>query len=163
MKEKTIYLAGGCFWGIEAYFKTIDGVIDTIVGYANGNRNNTFYELVKITGHAETVKIKYDEETISLEKLLEYFYYIIDPFSINKQGNDKGSQYRTGIYSKDQEDLEIARTFLEKKQKNEKNKIQVQVEKLKNFVIAEDYHQDYLDKNPNGYCHINISDKPNLN
>lgn len=162
MKEKIIYLAGGCFWGIEAYFKTIDGIIDTEVGYANGNRDNTFYEIVKITGHAETVKIKYDSEIISLEEILKYFYYIVDPFSINKQGNDRGSQYRTGIYSDNDVDLDLAKNFLDKKQKQSDKKIEIEVEKLKNFVLAEDYHQDYLDKNPNGYCHIDIFDKPEL-
>lgn len=162
MKEKIIYLAGGCFWGVEAYFKTIDGVLDTEVGYANGNRDRTFYEIVKITGHAETVKIKFDQEKLSLEKLLEYFYYIVDPFSVNKQGNDIGSQYRTGIYSEDKDDLAFAKNFLEEKQKNEKEKIQIEVEDLKNFVIAEEYHQDYLEKNPNGYCHIDILDKPEI-
>lgn len=162
MKEKTIYLAGGCFWGVEAYFKTIDGIVDTEVGYANGNRDKTFYEIVNITGHAETVKITYDSEKISLEKILEYYYYVIDPTSINKQGNDRGSQYRTGIYSEDEEDLNFAKNFLKEKQKTESEKIQVEVEKLKNFVVAEDYHQDYLEKNPNGYCHIDIFDKPSL-
>lgn len=162
MNEKTIYLAGGCFWGLEAYFKTIEGVIDTQVGYANGNRDNTFYEIVKLTGHAETLLIKYNKQIINLEKILEYFYYIIDPFSINKQGNDEGIQYRTGIYSQNKEDLDIAKSFLKNKQKNEERKIQVEVEELKNFVIAEEYHQDYIEKNPNGYCHIDILDKPNL-
>lgn len=162
MKEKIIYLAGGCFWGLEAYFKTIDGIIDTEVGYANGNRDKTFYEIVSITGHAETVKVTYNSEKISLEKILEYFYYIVDPFAINKQGNDRGSQYRTGIYSEIEEDVKFAQNFLEEKQKHEKEKIQIQVQKLKNFVIAEDYHQDYLEKNPKGYCHIDIFDKPEI-
>lgn len=93
---------------------------------------------------------------------MEYFYYIIDPFSINKQGNDEGLQYSSGIFSKDEKDLEFARKFLEEKQKNEDRKIQIKVEKLENFVKAEDYHQDYLEKNPNGYCHIDLLDKPNL-
>lgn len=157
---KEIYLAGGCFWGVEAYFKEIDGVLDTEVGYANGKSDQTNYQEIKFTDHAETVEIKYDDEKISLEKLLEYLYYIIDPFSIDKQGNDRGRQYRTGIYSKNEEDLEKAKNFLDKKQEAEEKEIQVEVEKLRNFVIAEDYHQDYLEKNPTGYCHINLNDRP---
>jgi len=157
---KEIYLAGGCFWGVEAYFKEIDGVVDTEVGYANGKSDQTNYQEIKFTDHAETVEIKYDDEKISLEKLLEYLYYIIDPFSIDKQGNDRGRQYRTGIYSKNEDDLEKAINFLDKKQEAEEKEIQVEVEKLRNFVIAEDYHQDYLEKNPTGYCHINLNDRP---
>ncbi|EGC84046.1 peptide-methionine (S)-S-oxide reductase MsrA [Anaerococcus hydrogenalis] len=159
---KKIYLAGGCFWGVEAYFKDIEGVESTLVGYANGNTKDTSYEKLYKTNHAETVEIKYDGKEESLKRILEYFYYIIDPFSINKQGNDIGLQYRSGIFSKDEKDLEFARRFLDQKQKNEDRKIQIRVEKLENFVKAEDYHQDYLDKNPNGYCHINLLDKPNL-
>lgn len=159
---KEIYLAGGCFWGVEAYFKEIEGVVDTEVGYANGKTEQTTYEEVPVTDHAETVNIKYDDEVISLEKLLEYLYYIIDPFSVDKQGNDRGRQYRTGIYSINVEDLEKAREFLDKKQANEDNEIKVEVEELKNFIVAEDYHQDYLEKNPTGYCHINLNDRPSL-
>lgn len=159
---KKIYLAGGCFWGVEAYFKDIEGVESTLVGYANGNTKDTSYEKLYKINHAETVEIKYDGKEESLKRILEYFYYIIDPFSINKQGNDIGLQYRSGIFSKDEKDLEFARRFLDQKQKNEDRKIQIRVEKLENFVKAEDYHQDYLDKNPNGYCHINLLDKPNL-
>ena len=159
---KEIYLAGGCFWGVEAYFKEIEGVVDTEVGYANGRTEQTTYEEVPVTDHAETVHIKYYDEVISLEKLLEYLYYIIDPFSVDKQGNDRGRQYRTGIYSINVEDLEKAREFLDKKQANEDNEIKVEVEELKNFIVAEDYHQDYLEKNPTGYCHINLNDRPSL-
>lgn len=159
---KKIYLAGGCFWGVEAYFKDIKGVESTLVGYANGNTIDTSYENLYKTNHAETVEILYDGKEESLKRILEYFYYIIDPFSINKQGNDVGSQYRSGIFSKDEKDLEFSRKFLDQKQKNEDRKIQIKVEKLENFVKAEDYHQDYLEKNPNGYCHINLLDKPNL-
>ena len=159
---KQIYLAGGCFWGVEAYFKEIDGVVDTEVGYANGKTEQTTYEEVPTTDHVETVDIKYDDDKISLEDLLEYLYYIIDPFSIDKQGNDRGRQYRTGIYSTNAEDLEKAREFLDKKQASADEEIKVEVEELKNFIIAEDYHQDYLDKNPTGYCHINLNDRPSL-
>lgn len=159
---KEIYLAGGCFWGVEAYFKELNGVVDTEVGYANGKTEQTTYEEVAATDHAETVHIKYDNEVISLEKLLEYLYYIIDPFSVDKQGNDRGRQYRTGIYSRDLEDLEKTRGFLNEKQASSDQEIKVEVEELKNFIVAEDYHQDYLEKNPTGYCHINLNDRPNL-
>lgn len=159
---REIYLAGGCFWGMEAYFKTIAGVIDTEVGYANGKIEITNYRRVKETDHAETLHILYDDKIITFEKILEYFYYIVYPFSVNKQGNDRGRQYRTGIFLTNSDDLEKAINFISKKQEKEKNKIAIEVEKLKNFVIAEDYHQDYLDKNPNGYCHININDKPDI-
>ncbi|MDO4663044.1 MAG: peptide-methionine (S)-S-oxide reductase MsrA [Tissierellia bacterium] len=158
--RKEIYLAGGCFWGVEGYFKNIKGVVDTQVGYANGNRDNTFYEIVRITKHAETVKVVYDTDITNLETILEYFYYIIDPFSINRQGNDIGLQYRSGIYSKDSKDLDKAKEFIDNKQKKEERKIEIEVKELKNFVLAEDYHQDYLDKNPGGYCHINLNDIP---
>ena len=161
--KQTIYLAGGCFWGVDAYFKEIEGVEKTQVGYANGLTEDTFYENLKNSDHAETVKVTYDDSKISLERLLEYFYYIIDPFSVNKQGADMGRQYRTGIYLEDGKTLEKVRKFLEGKQKNEEEKIQVEVEKLKNFIKAEEYHQDYLKKNPNGYCHVNLLDRPNFN
>lgn len=160
--SKKIYLAGGCFWGVEAYFKDINGVLDTKVGYANGNTLDTSYEDLKKTDHAETVEITYDGEDDSLRRVLDYFYYIIDPFSVNKQGNDIGRQYRTGIYAVDDESLEFSKKFIEEKQKIEDEKIMVEVDKLKNFIDAEDYHQDYLDKNPNGYCHIDLFDKPDL-
>lgn len=161
--KQTIYLAGGCFWGVDAYFKQIEGVEKTQAGYANGLTEGTFYENLKNSDHAETVKVTYDDKKISLERLLEYFYYIIDPFSVNKQGGDMGRQYRTGIYSEDRKILEEVRKFLEEKQKNEEEKIQVEVEKLKNYIKAEEYHQDYLKKNPNGYCHVNLLDRPDFN
>ena len=159
---KEVYIAGGCFWGVEAYFKEIDGVLDTEVGYANGKTDHTTYEEVSKTDHAETVDVKFDDEVISLNQILEYLYYIIDPFSVNKQGNDMGRQYRTAIYAKDPEVLEEAKQFIANKQASENEKIAVEVEELKNFVVAEEYHQDYLQKNPTGYCHINLNDRPEL-
>lgn len=156
---KEIYLAGGCFWGVDAYFSQIDGVITTECGYANGKTDTTTYEELYRTDFAETVRVEFDEEIISLENILENFYYIVDPFSINKQGNDRGRQYRSGIYSENESDLEFALEFLDKKQKESDEKIVIEVEKLKNYVVAEAYHQDYLKKNPNGYCHIDLNDK----
>lgn len=155
---KTIYLAGGCFWGLEAYMERIYGVAEAISGYANGNTENPTYEDVsrKNTGHAETLKIQYDPARVSLDDLLDYYLLVIDPTSLNKQGNDVGTQYRTGIYFTDEKDREIIEKKLEAEQKKYKDKIVVEVEKLSNFYEAEAYHQDYLDKNPYGYCHIDL-------
>lgn len=152
-----IYLAGGCFWGVEGYFKKIPGVLDTSVGYANGNTSDTNYEKIARTGHSETVKVVYDKDKVSLQDILEHYFRIIDPTSVNKEGNDVGSQYRTGIYYTNENDKLVIDEILRQKQENYEKKIAVETEPLKNFVLAEDYHQDYLDKNPDGYCHINIS------
>lgn len=160
--KQTIYLAGGCFWGVDAYYKNIEGVVETEAGYANGKTTETFYENLKNSDHAETVKVTYDDSLITLSKLLEYFYYIIDPFSVNKQGADTGRQYRTGIYATDKATLEEVERFIENKQKDEDQKIQIEVEDLKNYIKAEEYHQDYLKKNPNGYCHVNLLDIPEV-
>ena len=153
---KEIYLAGGCFWGIEAYAKKIYGVIETTAGYANGKTENTTYRELHSTDHAETVHIKYDTDKLSLKKLLKFYFQVIDPTSINKQGNDRGRQYRTGIYYTDSKDLETILQEIAEEQKKYEDKIQVEVEPLKNYILAEEYHQDYLKKNPNGYCHINL-------
>lgn len=156
---KTIVFAGGCFWGVEAYFKQLKGVYGTKVGYANGNKENPSYTEVcnGIATHAEVVKIDYNPEEISLVKLLEHFFRIIDPTTLNRQGNDRGIQYRSGIYFTDIETKEISEAFIEKEQLNFVQKIVVSVEVLKNFYDAEAYHQDYLAKNPNGYCHIDLN------
>ncbi|MFL8970007.1 bifunctional peptide-methionine (S)-S-oxide reductase MsrA/peptide-methionine (R)-S-oxide reductase MsrB [Helcococcus kunzii] len=158
-KLKTIYLAGGCFWGIEAYMEKIYGVADAISGYANGNIENPSYEDVsyKNTGHAETVKIDYDPEKVSLENLLDYYLRVVDPTSLNKQGNDRGTQYRSGVYFVDENDKKIIENRLKEEQKKYDKNIVVEVEKLNNFYQAEEYHQDYLKKNPGGYCHIDLS------
>lgn len=155
----TIYLAGGCFWGVEGYFKRIEGVKGTTCGYANGRTENPSYEDVcrHDTGHAETVKVDFDDEVISLEDLLIYYFRIIDPVSVNKQGNDVGTQYRTGIYYTDESQLPVIKAAIEREQRKYSEKIAVEVLPIENFYSAEEYHQDYLDKNPNGYCHINLS------
>ncbi len=155
MNKKEIYLAGGCFWGVEGYFKKIDGVVDTDTGYANGNTEDTNYQRVHDTDHAETVKVTYDISKVSLEELLLHYFRIIDPTSINKQGNDIGRQYRTGIYYTDKADEAIIDKVL-KYEESIHGKLAVEKSELKNFIKAEDYHQDYLDKNPGGYCHINL-------
>lgn len=155
--KNEIYLAGGCFWGVEGYFKKIPGVIDTSVGYANGKTNSTNYKNLKKTDHAETVKIIYDKDIISLQELLEHYFRIIEPTSINKQGNDKGRQYRTGIYYTNKNDKLVINEIIRQKQEDYDEKIAVEVAALNNFILGEDYHQDYLDKNPGGYCHINLA------
>ena len=155
--KEEIYLAGGCFWGVEAYFKKIPGVVFTEVGYANGKTNKTNYEKIGKTDHSETVKLVYDPDITSLQDILEFYFRIIDPTSINKQGNDVGRQYRTGIYYTNDNDKLIIDEIIKQIQEKYDEKIAVEVESLKNFIPAEDYHQDYLDKNPNGYCHININ------
>lgn len=155
---KDIYFAGGCFWGVEEYFSRINGVIDTEVGYANSKVENPSYELVcsGMTDSAETVKIIYDENIISLENLLEKLFLVIDPTLLNRQGNDIGSQYRTGIYYNNDEDFKLINSYIDKIRHNYDKDILTEVLKIKNFYPAEEYHQDYLKKNPNGYCHIKL-------
>ncbi|BCJ95565.1 hypothetical protein acsn021_31340 [Anaerocolumna cellulosilytica] len=154
--EKTIYLAGGCFWGTEKYFACIQGVSETGVGYANGRTQNPSYEEVcrHDTGHAETVKVVYNTNVISLSFLLDLYYRVIDPTSVNKQGPDKGTQYRTGIYYVDKEDLPVIEASIKELQKHYEAPIAIEVSPLDNYYTAEEYHQSYLDKNPGGYCHI---------
>lgn len=156
---KKIYLAGGCFWGIEEYMQRIYGVYDAVSGYANGKVNNPTYKTVSSgkSGYAETVEVTYDSKKIKLEDLLNHYFKIIDPTSLNKQGNDRGSQYRTGIYYVDDSDKEVIDKVMNFHAKKYSEKIVVENMKLKNFTVAEDYHQDYLRKNPNGYCHIDLS------
>lgn len=153
--NKTIFIAGGCFWGVEAYYQRLKGVISTTVGYANGNTINPKYEDLKahIASHAETLKLEYDDSIISLEKILEHFLRFVDPYSIDKQGHDIGHQYRSGVYYQDIKDrdaiLNYFKTHLE-------NNYKIEVMPLLNFYDAEEYHQDYLIKNPSGYCHVNL-------
>lgn len=156
---KKIYFAGGCFWGVQAYFSLLEGVIATTTGYANGNKENPTYEEVCTgeTDFAETVMVEYDSNTIALDILLDHFFGIINPTSLNRQGNDIGTQYRTGIYYIDEADREQIIMKIDAEQRKYPNKIQTEVGKLKNFYEAEEYHQDYLDKNPLGYCHIDLS------
>ncbi|EEI85349.1 peptide-methionine (S)-S-oxide reductase, partial [Anaerococcus lactolyticus ATCC 51172] len=146
------------FRGVDVYFSNLDGVVATEVGYANGKTETTSYEELYKTDFAETVKVTFNEKVIALREILEHFYYIINPFSLNRQGNDMGRQYRTGIYSENENDLEVAKNFLRKKQEASDRKILVEVEQLKSYVVAEAYHQDYLKKNPAGYCHIDLTD-----
>ena len=153
-----IYLAGGCFWGLEEYFSRISGVLETSVGYANGQLETTNYQLIKETDHVETVQVIYDEKIVSLREILLYYFRVIDPLSVNQQGNDRGRQYRTGIYYLDEEDLPTIYALVQEQERMLGRKIAVEVEKLRHYILAEDYHQDYLKKNPGGYCHIDVRD-----
>ncbi|MFA9397747.1 MAG: peptide-methionine (S)-S-oxide reductase MsrA [Clostridiaceae bacterium] len=158
-KLKAIWLAGGCFWGVESYMSKIYGVYDVTSGYANGNIEEPTYEQVctGTTNFAETVHVLYDPERVSLETLLTYFFKVVDPTSENRQGNDMGSQYRSGVYYKDDMDKKVIDKVLNKEQEKYTDKIFTEVLPLENFFLAEEYHQDYLEKNPNGYCHIDFS------
>ena len=151
----TIYLAGGCFWGIQKFFDRFDGVFNTEVGYANGpDKAPSYEEVCRSSGHAETLKIDYDESVISLEQILNYYFTVIDPVSVNRQGNDVGIQYRTGIFYTDSSQLDTINKVYALKEEKAGKPLAVIVEPLKNFFSAEEYHQKYLDKNPHGYCHI---------
>ena len=151
-----IYLAGGCFWGTEKYIASIHGVECTEVGYANGKTMNPSYEEVctNNTGHAETVHVVYNPLVVSLEFLLELYYEAINPTARNRQGGDVGVQYRTGIYYVDDKDLPVIESSISRLQKRFDEPIAIEVKRLENFSLAEQYHQKYLDKNPTGYCHI---------
>lgn len=153
---KEIYFAGGCFWGTEHFFKLIHGVTNTEVGFANGNTDHPTYKEVytDTTGYAETVHVVYDEHIADLEFLLNMFFKAIDPTSLNRQGHDEGTRYRTGVYYTDESDLPVIRKVFAQQQALLSHPIVVEVELLRNFYAAEDYHQDYLDKNPDGYCHL---------
>lgn len=156
---KEIVLAGGCFWGVEEYFFRLDGVVGTEVGYANGESPDPNYEEVcrGITGYAEAVRLVFDERIISLSQILKKFFSIIDPTLLNRQGPDIGHQYRTGIYYIDREDRSLIDFEINELQKYEDRPIVTEVEELKSYYKAEDYHQKYLQKNPGGYCHIDLS------
>lgn len=156
---KDLYLAGGCFWGVEAYMSRINGVYDVTSGYANGEGEHPSYEDVirGDRGFAETVHVKYDPTQVSLQKLLADFLRVIDPTSVNKQGNDRGVQYRTGIYYTDADEEAVIRQALTLEQEKYSKPIVTEVLPLDNYYLAEAYHQDYLEKNPNGYCHIDLS------
>ena len=157
--SKDIYLAGGCFWGTEHYFKQIEGVVETSVGFANGHTASPTYKEVytDTTGYAETVHVKYDPDVVSLKFLLQMFFKAIDPTSLNKQGHDEGTRYRTGIYYTDSEDLSVIEKVFAEEQKKYQQPLAVEKLPLVNYYTAEEYHQNYLDKNPDGYCHLPVS------
>ena len=149
-------MAGGCFWGTEHYLKQIRGVVTTEVGYANGNGENPSYEEVytDTTGFVECVKVVYDPALIALEKIVELYFHSIDPLSLNQQGNDIGTRYRTGIYYTNESDRDRIESIYRTVESRAGERLMVELEPLRNFYNAEEYHQDYLDKNPAGYCHL---------
>jgi len=152
---KTIYLAGGCFWGMQKFLDQFGGVLNTEVGYANGpDRAPSYEEVCHDSGHAETVRIDYDPTLITLSRLLEYYFMVIDPLSVNRQGGDRGIQYRTGIYYTDEAQRPEIEAVYQAEEKKAGSKLAVELAPLRNFFPAEEYHQKYLDKNPGGYCHI---------
>ncbi len=158
--QKTIYLAGGCYWGVEKYAANIRGVLATEVGFANGKIAAPSYAQVKRgdTGHAETVKVVYDPETLPLRALLRLFFRIIDPTSFERQGGDAGNQYRTGVYYEDEADGAVAREELKRLAGQYDAPVVVECLPLQSFYPAEEYHQKYLDKNPGGYCHVPLAE-----
>ncbi len=155
---KKIVLAGGCFWGVQEYYSRIKGILRTEVGYANGRTVNPTYEQVcnDNTGFAEVCYVEYDEEVITIKEVLDKFWAVVNPTSLNRQGNDVGSQYRSGIYYFDELDAQAIKESVNELQKNYEKKIVTEIKPLENYFKAEEYHQDYLKKNPNGYCHINL-------
>lgn len=154
--QKVLYLAGGCFWGLQHYFDQVQGVLSTEVGYANANIDNPSYEQVctGMTDAAETVEVVYDDEQLSLNDILNLFFHAIDPTQVNRQGNDRGTQYRSGIYAGSQADLDAARQYVDALKAQTHLPIATEVLPLSCFAPAETYHQKYLVKNPMGYCHI---------
>lgn len=166
MQKEIIYLAGGCFWGTEKYMEEVAGVVSTRVGYILGVEQNmvqtkkevvSYEEVCRGIGHAEAVEVIFDTQKTDLTNILEEFYYTIDPTTLGRQGMDIGVQYRTGIYTTTQEQVEIAKKSLEKLQQKYKKPIRTELLPVFEFVEAEPYHQKYLTKNPQGYCHINFA------
>lgn len=152
---QAIYLAGGCFWGLQKFFDQFDGVNETEVGYANGpDRAPSYEEVCTGSGHAETVRVSFDETRLSLEKLLDFYFMVIDPLSVDRQGNDMGVQYRTGIYYTDENQISVIHRVFAREQEKAGAPLAVEVAPLRSYFSAEEYHQKYLDKHPNGYCHI---------
>lgn len=153
---KEIYFAAGCFWGAQHFFAGVDGVKEAVAGYANGNGENPSYEQVytDTTGFAETVRVTYDEKRIGLKELTELYFTIINPLSLNRQGGDIGTRYRTGVYYKEEADKAEVQSVFEAEARRVGAPLVVELEPLRNFYLAEERHQDYLDKNPEGYCHV---------
>lgn len=158
---KTVYLAGGCFWGVEELFRAQPGVIDTEVGYTGGDNENPTYD--NHPGHAEVIKITYDEDKTSFKAVLDFFFRIHDPTTINRQGNDIGSSYRSAIFYHNEAELKTSQEVIDMVNSSElyKKPVVTTLEKFDKFYSAEDYHQDYLQKNPGGYtCHFVRTDTP---
>ena len=156
--KKVIYFAGGCFWGVEHFFKGVDGVVSATPGYANGSVDNPSYEQVytDTTGHVETVKVVYDDARVSLERLLKLFFASIDPLDTGGQGHDRGTRYRTGVYYSDPSDLPVLEAGFAALRSRLGVSPATELLRLKGFWPAEERHRDYLDKNPGGYCHLDL-------
>ncbi|MEA2572443.1 MAG: peptide-methionine (S)-S-oxide reductase [Acidobacteriota bacterium] len=156
MTTQTATLAGGCFWGVEELFRALPGVTNTTVGYTGGDTDNARYEQVKTgrTGHAESLQIEFDPAKTSYDAILDYFFSLHDPTTAQRQGNDLGSQYRSAIFFHDEAQLDAAQKAIARAQEKWPRPIVTEVVPAKAFWPAEDYHQDYLQKHPNGYtCH----------
>lgn len=158
--NKEIYIAGGCFWGVQEYYSRVSGVKESMAGYANGHKDSPTYQEVCTgdTGHVETVKVVYDSEVVTLRELIEKFFKVVDPTQLNRQANDIGSQYRNGIYYVEEADKVVIEEVIESKRNEYSKPIVTEVQMLDKFYLAEEYHQDYLKKNPGGYCHISFDD-----
>lgn len=156
---KTLVVAGGCYWGVEEYYRRLKGTIDVKSGFAQGTVENPTYEAVcsGTTGHAEAVQITYNPLVLNLETILDHLFRIIDPTTLNKQGNDVGTQYRSGIYVRNDDELNQAKAFVDSRRNNYDQPLVIEVEPLRNFFLAPDNHQLYLQKNPHGYCHVNFN------
>lgn len=156
--RKEIVFAGGCFWGVQEYFRRVNGVLEIEAGYAQGTTKNPTYEEVKAqtAKHAEVCYIVYDDSIIKLEKLLNLLFRIIDPTSMNHQGNDYGLQYRCGVYYINASDKDKIETYISQQQSHYNKKLVVECEPLMSYYPAETYHQEYLVKNTNGYCHVDF-------
>ena len=155
--EREIWFAAGCFWGAQKFFKLVDGVVRTETGFANGWVEHPSYQQVytDTTGHAECVYVRYDPARVTLQELAELYFQIIDPLSLNRQGEDVGTRYRTGVYYDNEADCAILREVFQAQEKRlGVDRLAVELGPLKSFYPAEEYHQDYLDKHPDGYCHL---------
>jgi len=159
INKETAVLAGGCFWGVEELFRKLPGVLESTVGYTGGKIDNPTYDLVKTgaSGHAEAIEVVFDSKKITYEKILEYFFRLHDPTQLNRQENDIGTQYRSAIFYQDDKQKKVAEAVKIKvdTSKKWKNKVVTDIVKANKFYKAEDFHQDYLVKNPSGYtCHF---------
>jgi peptide-methionine (S)-S-oxide reductase len=152
---KEIIVAGGCFWGVEEYYRRLKGIMKTAAGYIDGlTLNPSYQEVCRGSGHAEAVWIQYDESVIELEKILDHFLRIVDPTQKHRQGPDIGIQYRSGVYCFSDSDLGRTLAYFQGRQSDFSRPIQTEVKLATPFYPAETYHQEYLVKNPGGYCHV---------
>lgn len=161
MNTKKAYIAGGCFWGMEELFRKRPGILDTEVGYIGGQNDHPTYK--NHPGHAEGIELTYDADTTSFTEILDYFFRMHDPSTVNQQGNDLGSSYRSAIFYQNQEEKKLSEAFIKivDESKRWPQKVVTTLEPYSKFWAAEDYHQDYLQKKPDGYtCHFERFDTP---